>query len=149
MPGDVRTECKVAIKEFAKKESNRKRPARLTFYDAKGGAGGSGIAAKAFEFIDVLLEQAVTRVGSCHCVEGCVECVCSELCKQQNIVTSKAGCEVILKCLLGREGEIDVEGLPWGEGEFSFLPLPVPIPIPILIISCSPFEVLAMMGFEC
>jgi DEAD/DEAH box helicase domain-containing protein len=51
MPGDVRTECKVAVKEFAKKETSRKRPARLTFYDAKGGQSGSGIAAKAFEFV--------------------------------------------------------------------------------------------------
>ncbi|RMY49985.1 hypothetical protein D0864_14633, partial [Hortaea werneckii] len=58
MPGDVKTECKVAIKEFAKKETSRKRPARLTFYDAKGGQHGSGIAAKAFEFIDLLLNQA-------------------------------------------------------------------------------------------
>ena len=119
MPGDVRTECKVAIKEFAKKESSRKRPARLTFYDAKGGAGGSGIAAKAFEFIDLLLEQAVERVGNCHCMEGCVECVCSELCKEKNMVTSKAGSEVILKCLLGRQDEIDIDGLPWGDDEMA------------------------------
>lgn len=35
MPGDVRTECKNALKEFATKETSRKRPARLTFYDAK------------------------------------------------------------------------------------------------------------------
>ena len=71
MPGDVRTECKNALKEFAKKETQRKRPARLTFYDAKGGAAGSGIAAKAFEFIDLLLERAVKRVAACHCLEGC------------------------------------------------------------------------------
>lgn len=114
MPGDVRTECKVAIKEFAKKETSRKRPARLTFYDAKGGASGSGISTKAFEFIDLLLVRACERVGACHCAEGCVECVCSERCKEQNVVMSKAGAEVILKCLLGRQGEIDVEGLPWG-----------------------------------
>ncbi|KAK5162480.1 ATP-dependent 3'-5' DNA helicase, partial [Cryomyces antarcticus] len=62
MPGDVHTECKIAIKEFAKKETARKRPARLTFYDAKGGAGGSGISTKAFEFIDILLAQACKRV---------------------------------------------------------------------------------------
>ena len=30
------------------------------------------------------------------------------------MVMSKAGSEVILKCLMGKEGEIDVEGLPWG-----------------------------------
>ncbi|KAL8775359.1 MAG: hypothetical protein Q9209_000367 [Squamulea sp. 1 TL-2023] len=114
MPGDVRTECKVAIKEFAKKETSRKRPARLTFYDAKGGASGSGISTKAFEFIDLLLVKATERVGACHCAQGCVECVCSERCKEMNVVMSKAGSEVILKCLLGREGEIDVEALPWG-----------------------------------
>ncbi|MCJ1445725.1 MAG: hypothetical protein MMC23_006230 [Stictis urceolatum] len=117
LPGDVRTECKVAIKEFARKESQRKRPARLTFYDAKGGAGGSGIAAKAFEFVDLLLHQAAERVGKCCCTEGCLECVCSERCKEANVVMSKAGCEVILKCLLGREDEIDLDELPWGEDE--------------------------------
>lgn len=112
MPGDVRTECKVAIKEFAKRESSRKRPARLTFFDAKGGQGGSGIANKAFEFIDLLLEQACDRVEACHCHEGCLECCCSERCKEANQVMSKAGAEVILKSLLNRE--IDVENLPWG-----------------------------------
>jgi DEAD/DEAH box helicase domain-containing protein len=112
MPGEVRTECKNAIKEFAAKETSRKRPARLTFYDAKGGAGGSGIAAKAFEFVDLLLVRAVERVGACHCLQGCVECVCDERCKQANRVMSKAGAEVILKTLLGRQ--IDVDSLPWG-----------------------------------
>ena len=117
MPGDVRTEFMVAIMVFANTPTPRTRPARLTFYDATGGAGGSGVAAKAFEFVDLLLGRAVERVAACHCVEGCVECVCSELCKQANVVTSKAGAEVILKCLLGREDEIDVDALPWGEEE--------------------------------
>lgn len=112
MPGDVKTECKVAIKEFAKKETSRKRPARLTFYDAKGGQHGSGIAAKAFEFIDLLLNQACDRVEACHCHEGCLECCCSERCREANQVMSKAGAEVILKSLLNKE--IDVDNLPWG-----------------------------------
>ena len=30
------------------------------------------------------------------------------------MVISKAGSEVILKCLMGKQKEIDVEGLPWG-----------------------------------
>ncbi|KAI9774566.1 MAG: hypothetical protein M1840_002815 [Geoglossum simile] len=115
MPGDVRTECKVAIKEFAKRETSRKRPARLTFYDAKGGAGGSGISTKAFEFIDLLLKQACERVEACHCHEGCVECICSERCKEANVVMSKAGSGVILKSLLGLP--IDVDALPWGADE--------------------------------
>ena len=117
MPGDVRTECKVGLKEFAQKETSRKRPARLTFYDAKGGASGSGISTKAFEFVDLLLKQAVRRIEACHCHEGCVECVASENCKHQNEVMSKAGGEVILKALLGME--IDVEALPMGPEGFS------------------------------
>ncbi|KAF2637476.1 P-loop containing nucleoside triphosphate hydrolase protein [Massarina eburnea CBS 473.64] len=92
MPGDVRTECKVALKEFAKKETSRKRPARLTFYDAKGGASGSGI-------------------------KGCLECCCDERCKEANQVMSKAGALVIIMCLLGKEKEIDVEALPFGDEE--------------------------------
>jgi DEAD/DEAH box helicase domain-containing protein len=117
MPGDVRTECKIGTKEFAKKETQRKRPARLTFYDAKGGAGGSGISTKAFEFIDLLLKQAIRRVEACHCHEGCLECVASENCKHANEVMSKAGSEVILKCLLNME--IDIEALPMGPEEHS------------------------------
>ncbi|KAK3686410.1 ATP-dependent 3'-5' DNA helicase [Vermiconidia calcicola] len=112
MPGDVKTECKVAIKEFAKKETSRKRPARLTFYDDKGGQHGSGIAGKAFEFIDLLLNQACERVEACYCTEGCLECCCSERCSEANVVMSKAGAEVILKSLLNKE--IDVDSLPWG-----------------------------------
>lgn len=112
MPGDVRTECKNSLKEFARKETRRKRPARLTFYDAKGGPGGSGINTKAFEFVDLLLKQALDRVVRCKCERGCVECVCSELCKESNEVMSKAGGEVVLRALLGEE--IDVESLPYG-----------------------------------
>ena len=115
MPGDVRTECKVAIKEFQKKPTKRKRPARLTFYDAKGGAGGSGISTKAFEFVDLLLRQACERVAACRCSDGCLECCCSERCREANQVMSKAGGEVILRTLLGLE--VDVDNLPWGEDD--------------------------------
>ncbi|KAI0447369.1 hypothetical protein F4803DRAFT_320679 [Xylaria telfairii] len=117
MPGDVRTECKVGLKEFAQRETSRKRPARLTFYDAKGGASGSGISTKAFEFIDMLLVQALERVQHCHCESGCPECVCSELCKEANEVMSKAGSSVILKSLLNME--IDIDALPMGPEELS------------------------------
>ena len=30
------------------------------------------------------------------------------------MVMSKAGSEVILKCLMGKKNEIDIESLPWG-----------------------------------
>lgn len=119
MPGDVRTECKVPLKEYAKKETTRKRPARLTFYDTKGGASGSGISTKAFEFIDTLLVQACARLQTCLCLEGCRECCCSDVCKQANQVMSKAGGMVIVMCLLGREKEIDIDALPWGEEDVA------------------------------
>ncbi|KAI0898512.1 P-loop containing nucleoside triphosphate hydrolase protein [Annulohypoxylon nitens] len=117
LPDDVRTECKSGLKEFARKETSRKRPARLTFYDAKGGANGSGISTKAFEFIDVLLVQALERVQHCHCQTGCPECVCSEFCKEANEVMSKAGSQVIIKALLNME--IDVGALPMGPEDMS------------------------------
>jgi DEAD/DEAH box helicase domain-containing protein len=93
----------------------RQRPARLTFYDAKGGSCGSGIARKAFEFVDSLLRRAVARIEACICItpKGCLECVCDERCKEMNSVMSKAGAAVVLRCLLG--WEVDVESLPWGE----------------------------------
>ncbi|EER28415.1 hypothetical protein D8B26_004757 [Coccidioides posadasii str. Silveira] len=132
-PGDIRTECKVAVKELKKPSAQsqnnqedrlpppprRQRPARLTFYDAKGGVSGSGIASKAFEFIDSLLRRAVARIESCTCItpRGCVECVCDERCPELNVVMSKAGAGVVLKSLLGME--IDVDALPWGEGEMG------------------------------
>src|SRR5699024_6144616 len=98
---------------------SRKRPARLTFYDAKGGSCGSGIAGKALEFIDVLLRRAISRIESCHCItsQGCIECVCDERCKEMNVVMSKAGAGVVLRCLLGLE--VDVDALPWGEEYFE------------------------------
>ncbi|KAH0608695.1 uncharacterized protein H6S33_001829 [Morchella sextelata] len=103
MPGDVRTECKVPEKEFMKRESARKRPGRLVFYDAKGGKDGSGISTKAFEFIDVLLKQAWERVKKCGCGAGCVECVTSERCKESNAVMSKTGAYIIISTLLNLE----------------------------------------------
>ncbi|OLN95685.1 ATP-dependent helicase HRQ1 [Colletotrichum chlorophyti] len=117
LPGDVRTECKVALKEFAKKESTRKRPGRLTFYDAKGGASGSGISTKAFEHVDHLLQQALSRIEGCLCENGCRECVASDLCKQANEVMSKAGSRVVLRSLL--DLVIDVDALPMGPEEHS------------------------------
>lgn len=112
MPGDVRTECKSGQKEFARRPTARKRPARLTLYDARGGAGGSGINTRAFEHVDLLLRRALGRVVGCACAGGCVECVASEMCREANEVMSKAGCAVVLKALL--DLAIDVEALPMG-----------------------------------
>ncbi|KAF3170807.1 hypothetical protein TWF225_009796 [Orbilia oligospora] len=109
--GDVRTECKAPQKEFAKRETTRKRPGRLTFYDAKGcGSTGSGITGKAFEFVEKLLKMAVGRIEACQCTSGCPGCVASENCKEANAVISKIGAMIVMKTLLG--DEIDLDALP-------------------------------------
>ncbi|KAF3096820.1 hypothetical protein TWF706_007525 [Orbilia oligospora] len=106
--GDVRTECKAPQKEFAKRETTRKRPGRLTFYDAKGcGSTGSGITGKAFEFVEKLLKMAVGRIEACQCTGGCPGCVASENCKEANAVISKIGAMIVMKTLLGDEIELD------------------------------------------
>jgi len=61
----------------------------------------------------MLLKQAAQRVEACHCMEGCLECCCSERCKDANQVISKAGAGVILRSLLN--WEIDIDSLPFGE----------------------------------
>jgi len=129
MPGDVRTECKAPQKEFAKKETSRKRPARLTFYDAKGGSTGSGISTKAFEFIDSLLRQAITRVEQCGCREGCPECVASTTCAEANAVISKAGASVILRSILHLP--IDMDAIPEGPEEGINIETVVAIGVPV------------------
>jgi DEAD/DEAH box helicase domain-containing protein len=112
MPGDVGTECKVAKKEFARKETTRKRPGRLIFYDAKGNNGGSGTCTKGFEHVDTLLNLALKRIQHCFCAAGCLECVVSEACYEGNEVIGKVGGEVVLKGLLNID--INVEALPMG-----------------------------------
>ncbi|RVD89010.1 uncharacterized protein DFL_000034 [Arthrobotrys flagrans] len=114
-PREVRTECKAPQKEFAKKETRRKRPGRLTFYDAKGAGGGSGITSKAFEFVEKLLKMAVERVEGCGCAGGCPECVASENCKEANAVISKIGGMVVMKTLLG--DKIDLDSVPEADDE--------------------------------
>ncbi|KAK6498316.1 hypothetical protein TWF481_010907 [Arthrobotrys musiformis] len=113
---DVRTECKAPQKEFAKRETKRKRPGRLTFYDAKGGGStGSGITGKAFEFIEKLLRMAVGRIERCQCTGGCPECVASEHCKEANAVISKIGAMIVMKTLLG--DDINLDTLPEATNE--------------------------------
>ncbi|QPH09921.1 hypothetical protein C2857_000986 [Epichloe festucae Fl1] len=126
MPEDVRTECKVALKEFSKTDTQRKRPARLTFYDAKGGTSGSGISTKAFDHVDHLLRMALERVEACACQRGCVECVASTLCRQSNEVMSKAGCRVVIRSLLNLD--IDIDELPMGPEDFSPIGIETVIP---------------------
>ncbi|KAK0552150.1 ATP-dependent 3'-5' DNA helicase [Tilletia horrida] len=99
--GDVQTECKIAEKEYAKKVSTRRRPARLIFYDLPG--QNAGICERAFEHLDALIRIAIAVIEACHCAEGCPSCVTSQTCAYANVVTSKVGALAVLRGLVGRE----------------------------------------------
>ncbi|KAJ3931034.1 MAG: P-loop containing nucleoside triphosphate hydrolase protein [Lentinula lateritia] len=109
LASDIRTECKAEEKEYFKKESRRKRPARLIMYDPVG--HGSGVAAKAFEHASDILHRARAAIEGCECELGCTKCILSPLCKEGNIVSSKAGALAVLKAILNIE--IDPESIPF------------------------------------
>lgn len=109
---EIHTECKAPEKEFAERETSRKRPARLIFHDAKGGKYGSGLSIKAFDNIQVILEDALKRVEECACEWGCPDCVAASFCKERSLVLSKPAAIVILKIILGLE--FDLDSLPDG-----------------------------------
>ncbi|EJD53252.1 DEAD/H helicase [Auricularia subglabra TFB-10046 SS5] len=105
MGQDLKTECKVAVKEYNPSENSRKRPARLIFFDASGAGGGP--AASAFDHVSDLVHSAYETVESCQCKEGCLKCIYSPGCKEQNEVASKLGAQLILRGLLGLPIELD------------------------------------------
>ncbi|CAE6466970.1 unnamed protein product [Rhizoctonia solani] len=105
---DLKTECKVPSKEYTQRETSRKRPARLIWYDASG--DGSGLCAKAFDYISDLLWEAFDKVESCPCEEGCPLCVRGAKCNEGDAVSSKIGACLILKSLL--DIHIDSDTVP-------------------------------------
>ncbi|TFY60627.1 hypothetical protein EVJ58_g5017 [Rhodofomes roseus] len=106
LAADLKTECKVAEKEYKATMSQRKRPARLIFYDPTGTNGG--VAVKAFDHVSDLLQRALDTVESCPCQEGCAACIDSPTCKEGNLVSSKTGALVVLKAILGRPIDVDL-----------------------------------------
>lgn len=98
--GELMTECKAPEKEFAHRQTKRKRPARLIFYDSRGGSRGSGISAKTFELIDDIIYATYMRVRECECEYGCPSCVAGSFCKEMLLVMSKPAAILILAGLL-------------------------------------------------
>ncbi|QID83611.1 ATP-dependent 3'-5' DNA helicase [Saccharomyces pastorianus] len=98
---EIQTECKAPEKEFAERQTKRRRPARLVFYDSKGGKYGSGLSIKAFEHVDDIIESSLKRISECPCSDGCPDCVAASFCKENSLVLSKPGAQVVLHCILG------------------------------------------------
>ncbi|KAG1858378.1 DEAD H helicase [Suillus subalutaceus] len=109
---DLRTECKAAEKEYNKEESQRKRPARLIFYDA---SRKGSVSAQAFDHSGEVLRQAHDTVETCPCKDGCIH---SATCSKGNVVASKIGALLILKALLNLD--IDANGVAAQFGSQGF-----------------------------
>ncbi|KAG1882994.1 hypothetical protein F4604DRAFT_1953038 [Suillus subluteus] len=118
---DLRTECKAAEKEYNKEESQRKRPARLIFYDA---SRKGSVSAQAFDHSGEVLRQAHDTVETCPCKDGCDKCksnskgIHSATCSEGNVVASKIGALLILKALLNLD--IDANGVAVQFGSQGF-----------------------------
>ncbi|QPG74790.1 hypothetical protein FOA43_002124 [Brettanomyces nanus] len=109
---EIRTECKAPEKEFGHRESSRKRPARLIIFDSKGGQFGSGLSTKAFDNIDIIIEQALKTLLECDCEWGCPKCCAAANCKENSLVLSKYAAIIIVAVILGKK--IDLNSLPNG-----------------------------------
>ncbi|KAL1683546.1 hypothetical protein EV122DRAFT_286287 [Schizophyllum commune] len=105
---EVRTECKAPEKEYMSRETSRKRPARLIFYDLPG--KGGGVTSKAFDNVQDIFQKAADAIASCNCEEGCIKCIASTACKEKNEVHSKIGALVIIRDILGQL--TDVKDIP-------------------------------------
>lgn len=111
---ELQTECKAPEKEFARRETSRKRPARLVFHDSRGGARGSGVSAKTFEHIDDIIHTTYRRVKDCDCEWGCPLCVSASFCKENMLVMSKPAAIIILADLLGLDLDVICSEVPCG-----------------------------------
>lgn len=100
---ELSTECKSPLKEFSARENSRKRPARLVFYDTKGGEAGTGLSYKCFESIDEILNATYRRVKHCKCNWGCPLCVVSSTCKEQMRVSSRPAALIVLAAFMGMD----------------------------------------------
>ncbi|TDL27249.1 DEAD/H helicase [Rickenella mellea] len=105
LSADLKTECKIPQKEYMAKDSKRKRPGRLIFYDLAGHNGG--IAAKAFDRVSEIMHDSFEAVESCDCADGCPACIRSSTCKEGNLVMSKIGAQIIIRGILGLPINID------------------------------------------
>ncbi|KAG8912308.1 hypothetical protein FRC01_005168 [Tulasnella sp. 417] len=114
--GDIKTECKIPEKEYAAKESNRKRPARLIFYDGSGKC--TGVSAKAFDHTSDLLLQALERLEACQCETGCPSCIEAANCRSGYLVTNKLGAKLVLQSIL--DLPIDEDAIPDADPEVAF-----------------------------
>lgn len=104
---EIGCECKAPEKEFAKRDSKRKRPARIIIFDNKGGKQGNGLSSRIFECIEELMIESLKIVENCNCAYGCPICCAGIQCSENSLVLSKNGCIIILRYLLNIDNPTD------------------------------------------
>lgn len=127
---DVRTECKISLRELSGHKTQRLRPSRLIFYDKPG--QNAGVCAQVFEHLSSLLQMALHEMESCECTDGCPECIEAPTCRHGNLVSSKRGALAVLRSLLHRPLFDNEDTLPTRQSDLEALshtlcePEPVP-----------------------
>ena len=81
--------------------------AAVFIYD--GHPGGVGLAHRAFDVIQELLEKARVLVENCPCEDGCPSCIHSPKCGSGNKPLDKTACLATLELLLKPDKEVDVK----------------------------------------
>lgn len=146
---EIQTECKAPEKEFAERQTKRKRPARLVFFDSHGGSYGSGLSSKAFEHIQEILNGTLQRITDCPCEDGCPECVAASYCKENSLVLSKPGSLVILHCILGHEEDDYIDLIKDGpEPNMPEIKVETVIPVKEHVNFAPDFEILDIKNIK-
>lgn len=127
---DVRTECKIALREFSGRKTQRTRPSRLIFYDKPG--QNAGVCVQVFEHLTSLLQMALQEMELCECTDGCPECIEAPTCQHGNQVSSKRGAMAVLRGLLRRPLFDKEDTLPTRHSDLEVLShtLRAPEPVP-------------------
>jgi len=106
--------------------------AAIFVYD--GHPDGVGLAERAYEVLEELLEAVLSTLEGCDCEEGCPGCIHSPKCGSGNKPLDKRAAILILKTLLGKVSprELGLENAGMGPGDDG-VPLPAvrpPVPQP-------------------
>lgn len=101
--------------------------AAIFVYD--GHPEGVGLAERAYDVLEELLEAVLSTLEGCDCEEGCPACIHSPKCGSGNKPLDKKAALMILKALMGKISpkELGV-GLEAGEPEDRALPTSLPEP---------------------
>jgi DEAD/DEAH box helicase domain-containing protein len=77
-----------------------------------GTPGGIGLSERGFEVLEAWLRETIALLQDCPCEAGCPSCVQSPKCGSGNKPLDKAGASLLLRALLGGDGQEAPAGQP-------------------------------------